>query len=77
MYQNKDTYSGWWQFGKKKGNGTYTYAATGMKLIGTWEENKIIEGKWIFPNGTFYSGQFKDNKPNGDGVWSINTGNNL
>lgn len=48
-----------------------------MKLIGVWEENKIIEGKWIFPNGTFYSGQFKDNKPNGDGVWSINTGNNL
>lgn len=48
-----------------------------MKLLGTWDENKIIEGKWVFPNGTFYHGQFKDNKPNGDGTWSINSGNNL
>jgi hypothetical protein len=77
LYQNKDTYSGWWQFGNKKGKGTYTYANTGMKLIGNWDENKIVEGKWIFPNGTFYSGQFKENKPNGNGVWSVNTGNQL
>jgi radial spoke head protein 1 len=42
LYQNKDTYSGWWQFGKKKGKGTYTYANSGMKLIGIWDDNKIV-----------------------------------
>ena len=48
-----------------------------MKLIGTWDENKIVSGKWVLPNGTSYSGDFKDNKPNGKGTWALNSGNNL
>ena len=48
-----------------------------MRLVGEWEENKIVEGRWIFPNGTFYEGKFKDNKPDGQGVWKINNGNEL
>lgn len=35
------------------------------------------EGKWIFPNGTLYHGKFKNNKPNGEGVWYVNNGNTL
>lgn len=64
-------------FGKKNGKGVYTYAATGMKLIGTWKDDKIVEGKWIFPNGSYYLGQFKNNKPSGEGTWYLNNGNTL
>ena len=77
VYSNGDTYSGWWQFNKKHGQGGYTYAGSGMKLVGNWIENQIDEGKWIFPNSTCYSGKFKNNKPNGEGVWYINNGNTL
>jgi hypothetical protein len=31
----------------------------------------------VFPNATSFTGQFKENKPNGAGVWAVNTGNNL
>jgi len=27
----------------------------------------MISGKWIFPNGTIYEGNFKNNKPDGEG----------
>ena len=75
VYANKDSYCGWWQFGKKQGNGTYTYADSGAKLIGDWVENQFVKGIWIFPNGTFYEGSFTNNKPTGDGVWKFFNGN--
>lgn len=31
----------------------------------------------MLPNGTYYEGEFKENKPNGRGIWAINTGNSL
>lgn len=34
IYPNKDVYSGQWTCGKKHGNGTYVFNATGMKYIG-------------------------------------------
>lgn len=27
----------------------------------------MLSGKWVFPNGTVYEGNFKHNKPEGDG----------
>lgn len=39
-----------------------------MELFGDWNENQILQGKWVFPNGTIYEGQFKNNKPNGIGI---------
>ena len=63
-------------FGKKHGQGTYTYADTGNKLVGEWSDNQIVRGRWIFPNnGTYYEGAFANNKPNGDGVWHFANGN--
>lgn len=76
-YPSKDTYSGWWQFGKKQGKGTYIYADTGMRLVGDWEDNKIVRGRWILPNGTYYEGEFSDNKPNKQGTWYFKDGNQL
>lgn len=63
-------------FGKKNGQGTYTYADNGNKLVGEWKENQMIGGRWIFPNNnTYYEGAFSNNKPNGEGVWHFSNGN--
>ena len=32
VYANGDSYSGWWKYGVKSGEGTYTYANTGMRV---------------------------------------------
>mgnify|MGYP006109477875 CR=1 FL=1 len=64
-YSNGDVYSGWWKFGNKEGTGTYTFKATGMKLFGQWKDSSITTGRWIYPNGMYYEGGFKNNKPDG------------
>ena len=38
------------------------------QIEGNWVENKIVEGRWILPNGNFYEGKFENNKPNGNGI---------
>lgn len=76
-YQNGDIYVGEWLQGKKHGHGTYTYAKDDTKLVGEWEKGKITSGKWIFPDGTFYCGKFRYNKPFGKGVWVFRDGNQL
>lgn len=76
-YVNGDTYVGQWKAGKKHGQGTYTYAKDGTKLVGDWEIGKITIGKWVFPNGSFYAGKFRYNKPHGEGVWVFPNGNQL
>lgn len=76
-YLNGDIYVGQWVAGKKHGKGSYTYAKDGTKLVGEWEAGKITSGKWIFPNGTFYSGKFRYNKPFGKGVWVFKSGNQV
>lgn len=35
----------------------------------------IEEGKWIFPNGTYFHGKFLKNKPKGTGTWHFANGN--
>jgi len=76
-YANGDIYVGQWQSGKKHGRGSYSYAKDGTKLVGEWVQGKIVSGEWIFPNGTFYSGAFRYNKPFGKGVWIFKNGNQL
>mmetsp|Transcript_16450 Transcript_16450/g.14138 ORF Transcript_16450/g.14138 Transcript_16450/m.14138 type:complete len:129 (-) Transcript_16450:172-558(-) len=76
-YPNKDIYSGWWKYGKKHGKGTYVFFDTKMRLVGEWSEGNMVNGKWIFPNGVEYHGDFKKNKPNGQGTWKFKNGNSL
>jgi len=76
-YVNGDIYVGQWKAGKKHGQGTYTYAKDDTKLVGEWEGGKITSGKWVFPDGTFYCGKFRYNKPFGKGVWVFRNGNQL
>jgi len=70
-YLNKDVFSGWFKYGKKEGKGTYVFHDTGMRIQGDWENGEIKFGEWIFPNGKFYRGNFKNNKPDGNGKESI------
>lgn len=76
-YVNGDVYIGQWKEGKKHGKGTYSYSADGSKLKGEWAEGKMTNGQWIFPNGTFWSGKFRYNKPYGKGIWVFRNGNQL
>lgn len=62
---------------KEAGKGTYTFAKDQTQLVGEWEQGKITSGKWLFPNGTFYCGKFRYNKPFGKGVWVFKNGNQL
>jgi len=76
-YANGDVYIGEWEAGKKHGTGTYCYKKDGTKLVGEWTNGQITIGQWIFPNGIFYSGMFRYNKPFGKGVWICKAGNQL
>lgn len=29
-----------------------------MKMIGDWEKGEIVTGRWIYPNGLYYEGEF-------------------
>ena len=60
-YPNKDIYQGFWKAGKKHGKGTYIVFEKKVKLCGVWDEGELVQGKWIFPNGTVYEGRFKHN----------------
>ena len=62
---------GWWKYGKKEGSGTYYFADTGMKFVGTWSNGSFLKGKWVYPNGTFFEGDFDKNQPKGKGNYHI------
>mmetsp|Transcript_13152 Transcript_13152/g.29220 ORF Transcript_13152/g.29220 Transcript_13152/m.29220 type:complete len:273 (-) Transcript_13152:191-1009(-) len=76
-YYNGDVYSGQWLEGKKHGQGTYLYAGDKTRMEGRWENGKMAHGKWIFPNGRYYVGQFRYNKPFGKGTWCFPNGNQV
>lgn len=71
----KDIYSGSWQNGMKHGRGTFVYAKDNSQLIGRFVQNKFKDGKWVFNDGTVYTGRFVQNKPDGSGVFTFPNGN--
>ena len=46
-----------------------------MKYVGNWENGKLAQGLWKYPNGTAYVGTFDHNKPKGKGQWKFDNGN--
>ena len=73
--KTKDLYSGSWKNGLKHGKGTFIFFDTKMKIVGNWFNGQILEGKWIFSNGTYFEGKFENNYPKGEGVWHFVNGN--
>lgn len=74
-YTNQDVYSGNWENGKKTGKGTYIFFKTHEKYNGIFKNGQMVNGKWLLPNGSYYEGNFNNNKPNGIGVWKFSNGN--
>ena len=74
-YPTGDSYSGWWKHGSKEGTGTYHFAKSGQKLFGDWAAGKIQKGKWMYPEGMQFAGNFEHNKPSGLGEWLFKNGN--
>lgn len=83
VYANGDIYSGSWKNGKKHGKGTYIVnnckleGNNYMKVAGEWINGDITEGKWIFPNKTYYEGIFEKNMPKNKGKWVFANGDNV
>ena len=73
--KTKDLYSGNWKNGLKHGKGTFIFWDTKQKIVGNWFNGEIIEGKWIFANGTYFEGKFENNYPKGQGEWHFANGN--
>ena len=57
-----------WKNGKRDGKGTYIFAGTGIKYVGMWSEGNFVQGKWLFPNGTYFEGGFEGDQPKGKGI---------
>lgn len=72
-----DSYSGFWKYGNKHGKGTYIFNDNKIKLIGEWENGNLKHGKWLFPNGVYWEGNFVKNKPSGIGYWHFSDKNQV
>lgn len=75
IYENEDVFSGQWKEGKKDGNGTYIFKQTGMKYVGVFKNGQMVNGKWLYKNGTYFEGNFDNNQPKGHGSWHYDNGN--
>lgn len=43
--------------------------------MGEWLNGEVKSGKWVFPNGVYFEGEFVKNKPKGEGLWKFPNGN--
>lgn len=77
IYENEDIYSGQWRAGKKDGQGTYIFKKTGMKYVGSFKNGQMVNGKWLYKNGSFFQGNFDNNQPKGRGCWNFSNGNKV
>ena len=48
-----------------------------MKYVGTFKNGQLIKGKWLYPNGSYFEGNFDNNQPKGKGSWHFVNGNNV
>ena len=46
-----------------------------MKFVGSFKGGNLTNGKWTYPNGTFFEGNFDNNQPKGEGKWNFENGN--
>ncbi len=78
-YASGDVYKGSWKNGKKSGEGVYNYppGSAQSSIVGTWVDGKISRGTWTLPDGTSYVGGFEANRPCGQGVFLMSSGNTV
>ena len=68
MYKNGDYYRGEWVNGQKEGRGLQIYNEKGYRYEGEWKANlQNGQGKISLWNGSYFIGEFKDDKKHGKG----------
>jgi hypothetical protein len=73
-YANGDIYSGVWADGLKHGEGTFLVKADESQLAGHWHKGAFVSGKWVWKDGTCWTGPFKAGRPCGRGVFYFPNG---
>ena len=48
-----------------------------MKYVGTFKSGQLVKGKWLYPNGSYFEGNFDNNKPKGKGTWHFANDNSV
>ena len=48
-----------------------------MKYVGNWKSGQMVTGKWLYPNGSYFQGNFDNNQPKGHGKWNFENGNKV
>lgn len=67
-YKNGDVYKGYWQQGKKHGQGTQTYQKDQRRYSGQWKNNLYHgEGALYFPDKSYFEGKFYAGEKHGKG----------
>jgi thiol-disulfide isomerase/thioredoxin len=72
--KGKDTYTGYFKYGKQDGEGTYTWA-DGTEYKGNWQGGDA-EGKGIciYADGSKYEGEWQNSNAYGKGVYTTKSG---
>lgn len=73
IYRSKlGIYEGAWSADNMHGAGKFTfYKGNGIVEIfdGQFDNNKFLQGRYTFADGSYYEGSFKDNRMDGPGVY--------
>nr|KAF6476002.1 radial spoke head component 1 [Rousettus aegyptiacus] len=74
FYVNNDTYTGEWLAHQRHGQGTYVYAETGSKYVGTWANGQQEGAAELIHLNHRYQGKFLNKNPVGAGKYVFDIG---
>ena len=67
VYTTGHKFTGGFKDGGRHGDGVMLLPG-GRKIVGTWQDNEIVEGTFTQPDGTQYVGQWRFRERNGHGT---------
>lgn len=74
--ERTESYRGYWRENRREGEGTIFYA-NGDEYTGEWRDNARVDGRGTLKNaaeGSVYVGNFKHEKPHGQGIKTYKNG---
>jgi len=48
-----------------------------MKYVGQFKAGQMVNGQWLYSNGSYFEGNFDNNQPKGNGSWHFTDGNRV
>jgi hypothetical protein len=73
VYATGHKFTGGFKDGGRHGDGVLLMPG-GRKIVGTWQNNEIVEGTFTHPDGTIYVGHWKFRERNGQGTLTFPDG---